>query len=126
MTDRTQLADLVRSRREQLNLSYHSLADACLDPKGEVTISTGWLHRLETGKPVNAPLLPVLRALAVGLDISLARVQQAAGAQFFGIGVDQRYSVEALHMAELLMRLKPEQRDAVARLLDAFLPPGGE
>lgn len=125
MTEHTQLADLVRSQRERLHLSYRSLADACRDAETETTVSTGWIHRLETGKPVVAPELAALRALATGLQLPLSRLQQAAGAQFFGLDHEQRYSIEALHLAEQLMRLTTEQRDAVTGLLDAFLPPSG-
>lgn len=122
MTERTQLADLVRSQRERLHLSYRSLAEACCDAETEATVSTGWIHRLETGKPVVPPELAALRALATGLQLPLSRIQQAAGAQFFGLDLDQRYSMEALHLAEQLMKLTAEQRDAVTGLLDAFLP----
>jgi transcriptional regulator with XRE-family HTH domain len=126
MTGRTHFVDLVRSRREQLGLSYQSLAAACVDPEGEGSVSTGWVHRLETGKPVNPPLLPVLRALAAGLNIPLARVQHAVAAQFFGMELDRRYSIEVLQLAERIAELTVEQRDAIVGLLDAFLPPGSK
>lgn len=118
-----QLADLVRAQRERLHLSYRSLAEACHDPESDTGVSSGWIHRLETGKPVVPPELAVLRALAAGLQLPLARVQQAAGAQFFGLTSDQRYSIEALALAERLMQLSAEQRDALIGFLDAFLPP---
>ncbi|MER7953827.1 helix-turn-helix transcriptional regulator [Streptomyces sp. NPDC096030] len=126
MTDRTHFVDLVRSRREQLHLSYLSLAAAAVDPETGESMSTGWLHRLETGKPVNAPSFAVLRALAAGLNLPLARLQQAAGAQFFGMETGGRYSVEALQLAERLGNLTDKQRDAVIALLDAFLPPASK
>lgn len=122
MTDRTQLADLVRSRREELHLSYQSLAAAAVAPGSETSVSSGWLHRLESGKPVIAPSFEALHALAAGLRVPLSRVQRAAGAQFFGMDFDQRYSVDALELAELAGRLTAEQRDALIGLLDALLP----
>ena len=122
MTDRTQFADLVRSQREKLNLSYRTLSEKCRDPETGEGVSYGWLHRLETGKPVVPPEMPLLRALSVGLQLPLPRLQEAAGAQFFGMDFDQRYSVDALELAELAGRLTAEQRDALIGLLDALLP----
>ena len=122
MTDRTQFADLVRSQRERLQLSYRMLSEKSRDPETGEGVSYGWLHRLETGKPVVPPEMPLLRALSIGLQLPLSRLQQAAGVQFLGLSADQRYSVEALELAERLMQLSPEQRDAVVGLLDAFFP----
>lgn len=123
MTDRTQFTDLVRSQREGLHLSYRALSEKSRDPETGEGVSYGWLHRLETGKPVVPPEMPVLRALSVGLQLPLPRLQRAAGAQFFGIEAMDGISAEALELVELAGRLTAEQRDALIGLLDVLLPP---
>lgn len=89
MTGRTDLSDLLRSRKEELGISYRDLEDACVDPKEPERGSLwkrGTLQNLMNDVPgVKAPTLPQLRALAAGFRLSLGRIQEAAGGQFFGI-----------------------------------------
>jgi hypothetical protein len=64
----TPLADLVRSRRAELQLSLRSFADVCVDP---VTgdgglVGHNWVDRLEKRVAVTPPQLPGLRALGRG------------------------------------------------------------
>ena len=82
---RTDLTDLLRTRRADLGLAYERLGQRCVDPETGTRVSGSWLHRLETGLPVNAPTLEQLRAIAAGLGLPLANLQDAAGAQFLGI-----------------------------------------
>ena len=84
---RADLADLVRSRRSQLQLSLRALAELCVDPAdpGAPLWKFGVLHRLEKGLPVVPPEEPELRALAAALRLPVDDVKDAAGAQFFGI-----------------------------------------
>lgn len=120
---RTQLADLVRERKTQLGLSYERLASRCVDPvTGERTVTSSWLHRLATGLTVQPPSLPDLRGMAAGLDVPLGRVQDAAGAQFFGIDVVWSASGDARALVERADRMTPEQREQLMRLLDTFAP----
>lgn len=116
----TQLANLVRARREQLNLSLAGLSAAAVDPQSGTSVSHGWVHRLERGQPVIPPQLPQLRALAVGLQLPLPRVQEAAAAQFFGVRSQDAVSAEALVLAQRIQALSPDQRDALLGFLDAF------
>ena len=119
-----ELASLVRARREELALSYVSLTTASVDSETGARLSHGWIHRLESGKPVNAPRLPQLRALAAGLRLPLTRLQEVAAAEFFGMPVGSAAEAEAASIAERVLTLTPEQRTALLTLLDAFGPGG--
>ena len=119
MTENADLADLVRARRGQLNLSLAGLSAVAVDPEDGSSVSHGWIHRLERGRPVHPPQLSQLRALAVGLQLPLPRVQEAAAAQFFGLKPSGA-SAEVLALAHRLQDLRPVQRDALLGFLDAF------
>lgn len=122
-TVRTQLADLVRERKETLGLSYARLAKRCLDPEtGEQSVRDSWLHRLATGLPVQAPELSALRGLAAGLSVPLGRIQDAAGAQFFGIDTVWAAGGEARALVERADKLSPEQRAKLLDLMDVIAP----
>ncbi|MHC3392048.1 XRE family transcriptional regulator [Streptomyces lavendulocolor] len=113
----------MRERKEALGLSYDRLASRSVDPEtGEAAVKYSWLHRLATGLPVQAPSLAQLRGLAAGLEVPLARVQEAAGAEFFGIDTVWSTSGEARALVERADRLTPEQREQLVRLLDTFAP----
>lgn len=123
MTDeRADLSDLVRSRRAELRLGLRGLAERCIDPENPEAGSL-WtrttLNTLEIGK-IKPPRLPELRALARGLDLPLGRLQDAAGAQFFGIDTIWSTSGEARALIESADRMTPQQRAQLMRLLDAF------
>ncbi|WP_063756107.1 hypothetical protein [Streptomyces sp. NRRL B-24720] len=121
---RAQLRDLVRDRKATLGLSFEKLAVRCVDPEsGAQTIKSSWLHRLATDLSVQAPDLAQLRGLAVGLQVPLYRVQDAAGAEFFGIDTVWSASGEARALVERADRMTPEQREQLMRLLDTFAPP---
>ncbi|GGU12871.1 hypothetical protein [Streptomyces violascens] len=121
---RTQLRDLVRERKDAAGLSYERLAARCVDPEsGQQVIKSSWLHRLLTGLPVQPPDLVMLRGLAVGVDVPLRRVQDAAAAEFLGIDVVWSASGEARALVERADKLTPTQREQVMRLLDAFTDP---
>lgn len=88
--ERTNLSDLIRDRRDLLGVTYEELAAQCIDneatgPDAEPLWSRSTLHALAQGKWVKPPTFAMLRALAVGLQVPLRAVQEAAGAQFFGI-----------------------------------------
>ncbi|MDX3314717.1 XRE family transcriptional regulator [Streptomyces sp. ME08-AFT2] len=85
---RTDLADLVRTRMEELGLGLRSLASACLDPQrpedGPLW-TRGTLENLTKGRVIKAPSEEQLRALAAGLRLPEQVVKRAGGAQFMGI-----------------------------------------
>lgn len=122
-TVRTQLADLVRGRKEALGLSYARLSKRCIDPKtGQQSVKDSWLHRLATGENVIPPEIHTLRGLAAGLGVPLGQVQDAAGAQFFGIDTVWSAGGEARALVERADKLTPEQRAKLLDLMDAFTP----
>ncbi|MES9587779.1 MULTISPECIES: hypothetical protein [unclassified Streptomyces] len=121
---RAQLRNLVRDRKATLGLSFEKLAVRCIDPKtGKQAIKSSWLHRLATDLTVQAPDLPQLRALAAGLEVPLYRVQDAAGAEFFGIDTEWSASGDARAFLEGADRLTAEQREQIRRLMDTMAPP---
>ncbi|MGW2116029.1 XRE family transcriptional regulator [Streptomyces zhihengii] len=115
----TELASLVSARRGQLNLSLANLSAAAVDPEGGTSVSSGWIHRLEKGHPVIPPQAPQLRALAAGLQVPLARVQEAAAAQFFGLDSGGT-PAEVLALARRIGGLAADQQAALLGFLDAF------
>ncbi|MGW1463892.1 XRE family transcriptional regulator [Streptomyces sp. NPDC002308] len=121
---RTDLSDLVRGRRADLGLSLRRVeALGGLDPAdGKPLIKYSWISRLEAGESVIPPQLPQLQALATALQLPLGKVQDAAGAQFFGIDVVWHSSGEARALVERADRMTSEQREQLMRLLDSFAP----
>lgn len=121
---RAQLRDLVRERKATLGLSFEKLAVRCIDPKtGKQTVKSSWLHRLATDLSVQAPDLPQLRGLAAGLQVPLYRVQDAAGAEFFGIDTEWSASGEARAFLADADRLTAEQREQIRRLMETMARP---
>lgn len=123
---RTQLRDLVTRRKGELGLSYVRLEARCIDPEtGQKPVSGSWLHRLVTGLPITPPDFPMLRALAAGIDVPLGVVQDAAGAEFFGIDVVKfSESGEARALVEEADKLTPAQREQIRLLIRSFNSPG--
>lgn len=116
--ERTQLRDIVVQRKEDLGIGYERLAARCIDPEsGEQTVKSSWLHRLATGKTVEAPAYEVLRGMAAGLGVPVAELQDAAGAQFFGSQKVFTESAEAQAFLEDADRLTPVQREAIRALM---------
>ncbi|WP_326780394.1 XRE family transcriptional regulator [Streptomyces longwoodensis] len=88
VTGRTDLSALLARRKEELGRSYRELEVACVDPEQPEAGSLwkrGTLENLLKGVAVKPPTYPQLAALAAGFELPLGRVQEAAGAQFFGI-----------------------------------------
>lgn len=120
------LLELVKARRQELGLSYQSLAAVCVDPSTGAKALSSWLHRLETNRPVVPPSVEVLGAMAVGLQLPRARLQEAAAAQFFGVHISWEMSGEAADLLAQLALLPAGQRQAAVDLLArlAVLPEG--
>jgi transcriptional regulator with XRE-family HTH domain len=116
---RAQLRDIVVQCKERLGLGYQRLAARCISPEsGEQTIKPSWLHRLATGEPVEAPSYEMLLGMAAGLEVSVATLQDAASAQFFGAQrVAFAESAEAQAFLEDADRLSPSQREAIRALM---------
>ena len=119
---RTHLSDFVRDRRAELGLSLRGLEARCVDPEtGEDgLVKYSWIDRLEKRQPVIPPQLPELRALAAGLQLPLSVIQDAAGAQFFGIDSLRDQSGEVRAMVAHAEGLSPEDQAKVAAIVEAF------
>nr|WP_272919258.1 helix-turn-helix domain-containing protein [Streptomyces sp. SID8352] len=108
---------MVGSRRREVGLSYQSLAAACRETGGGAAVSSAWLHRLETGAPVNAPSLEGLDTLAAGLRLEPTRLREAAAAQFFGVRVEWEASGEAAELLRMVGALPQHQQAALVELV---------
>lgn len=112
-----ELRQLVKARRAELRLSYQSLAAACADAGSGGSVSSGWLHRLETGLPVVAPSAEALTAMAAGLRMNVVRLREAAASQFFGLQLPPDASGEAADLLALMAALPDGQRRALIELV---------
>ncbi|MFD0344041.1 helix-turn-helix domain-containing protein [Streptomyces sp. NPDC127117] len=122
----TELADLIRARRAELGLSLAAFADRAIDPRtGEQAVKYGWVHRLESGEPVNAPKLGQLRAIAAAARVPFSVVQDAAGAQFFDIRTVWSASGEARALVQQAEQLTERQREQLRLFLATFEPDSG-
>lgn len=122
---RTQLADLVRSRRAALKESLDTFAAKAVDPVSGVRVTRGWIYRLETGEKVTPPVYEELCALAAAAQLPIERLQDAAGAQFHGVDPLRAGSGtgEAVAYVRKLDTLPPDQRERLLRLIDSLVPP---
>lgn len=84
------LSDLVKRRRAELGLSLRKLAEHCVYA-GEQRWTHSTIENLEKRRGVLAPKIADLHALAEGLRVPVGQVQDAAGAQFFGISTTDAY-----------------------------------
>ncbi|WP_093820502.1 helix-turn-helix domain-containing protein [Streptomyces sp. PpalLS-921] len=123
-SETTEFADLIRERRAALGLSLSAFEKLAVDPKTGTRVKSGWVYRLETGEPVIPPRLPQLKALREATGLPLYQLQDAAGAQFFGIERVWAESGEASALVRRTARLTEDQREQLLRLIDAFAPPG--
>lgn len=119
---RTQLKDLVSSRKAELGLSLRALEAACIDPKTGVQVKYSWLHRLINGKPTEAPFYESLVALSLGIQVPLKAVQDAAAAQYMGVVQDAIWSKDRstrLTVARM-SELSPEGRAELAEMVELW------
>ncbi|MGW0545263.1 XRE family transcriptional regulator [Streptomyces griseoincarnatus] len=110
---RTQLNDLVRSRRAELGISLRQLEERSVDPESGVQAKYGWISKLENGRSTDAPAEEVLCALAVGLQLPARVVQEAAAAQYLGM-TEIRTQSEAARI--LVARVEEMTDDDLAQL----------
>lgn len=110
-----ELRELVKARRRELKLSYHSLAAACTE--AGASVSSAWLHRLETGEVVVAPSAATLGGMAGGLRIDVARLREAAAAQFFDLRLPWNVTGEAADLLSMVAVLPDGQRRALTDLV---------
>ncbi|MFJ3794993.1 hypothetical protein ACIPSJ_01755 [Streptomyces sp. NPDC090088] len=88
-TGRTDLSELLGTRKEELGLSYRELEAACIDPahpEAGVQYKRGTLENLIKAVPgTKAPTYSQLHALQAAFRLPLPLLQDAAAAQFFGL-----------------------------------------
>lgn len=132
--ERTDLADLVRTRMQENGQGLRALAAACIDPLDRAAgplWTRGTLENLAKGRKIKPPTAAQLRALAAGLDLPELAVKQAATAQFFEMTehwnddrdtriliarikeLDEEGVKELSELAELVFRRR--EREALAR-----------
>jgi transcriptional regulator with XRE-family HTH domain len=82
---RTDFTDLIKARRAELGYSLRELEARAIDPESGAQAKFGWLSKVEKGGSVDAPKPEILQALAVGLELPLRIVKEAAAAQFLDL-----------------------------------------
>lgn len=120
---RTQLADLIRGRRAELNLGLKAFAERAIDPASGTSVTRGWVYRLEQGEPITPPVYEELVALAAACDLPVETLQDAAGSQFHGVDPLVSGSSEAKAYVHKLDQLPADQRERLLRLIDTLVPP---
>ncbi|MFE5591504.1 helix-turn-helix domain-containing protein [Streptomyces sp. NPDC056549] len=115
------LSDVVRERRLALGLSTRTLAERCIDPESGTALPRHYIDRLENNVPsLTPPRLPELRALAAGLNLPLAVIQDAAGYQFHGVTTQHSVSGRAWVVAAAFEELDPAEQDRFLAVWEAF------
>ncbi|MEI5102589.1 XRE family transcriptional regulator [Streptomyces sp. PmtG] len=119
--ERTDFNDLVRERRAELGISLRELEARSLDPETGEQARFGWIAKVEKGRPTDAPPPALLRALAVGLELPLRVLQEAAAAQFLGMtsyvwSEDRTTRVLAAHIEEM----SDAERRQLAEIAETF------
>lgn len=82
---RTDFFDLVRERRAELGISLRELEARAIDPESGEQAKRAWVSKVEKGT-AEAPSEPMVKALAIGLNLPVRVVAEAASIQFFGMG----------------------------------------
>ncbi len=121
-TGRTDLSDLLRSRKENLGLSFRDLEAACVDPEhpedGPLW-KRGTLENLVKNAGTKPPSLPQLRALAHGFRLPFGQIQEAAGAQFFGIDTVWSDDDQVRALVHDFREMSPEDQAWVRTIVQA-------
>ena len=122
---RTQLSDLIRSRRAELKESLDTFAAKAVDPVSGVRVTRGWIYRLETGQKITPPVYEELCALRAAAQLPIERIQDAAGAQFHGVDPLRggAGTGEAVAYVRKLDSLPADQRERLLHLIDTMVPP---
>ncbi|MGW7435653.1 hypothetical protein [Streptomyces sp. NPDC054849] len=124
---RTDLSDLLRDRRVELRRSLRQVEERTgLREDGTPVIKRSTLDNLEKAVPRMSwtPRLPELQALARAYELPLARVQDAAGAQFMGIDSVWSSSGRARALVQNAEKLTPRQLELLEELAETFANEG--
>jgi hypothetical protein len=122
---RTQFTDLLKNRREELGIGLSKAAERSVDPETGKAVKRGRIYRLEGNEEggITPPDFWELRGLAVGFQLPIERLQDAAGSQFHGRDPLRSGSGEAAAYVRKLDSLPPDQRERLLRLIDTLAPP---
>ncbi|MEU5664721.1 hypothetical protein [Streptomyces longwoodensis] len=120
---RTQLADLIRTRRAELGESLDVFSARAVDPVSGVRVTRGWIYRLERGERITPPVYEELAALQAAARLPIERLQDAAGQQFHGVDPVRSGTGESVAYVRKLDSLPPDQRDRLLSLIDSLVPP---
>lgn len=123
MTDRTDLSDLLRARKEEIKLSFRELTAACIDPDnpdGGPLYKRTTLENLVKGAPgVKAPSPAQLKGLTSAFRLPFGRVQEAAGAQFFGMDTVWSDDEELRALVHGYRDMNPEDQALVRAIIES-------
>ncbi|MGW5736955.1 MULTISPECIES: XRE family transcriptional regulator [Streptomyces] len=123
---RTDLSDLVRTRRAELGLSLRALAARCIHPDapdGGPVVDHNWIDRLEKNVLKEIPDYDRLAGLSVGLQVPLSLVQEAAGAQFWRVDTVWSDDHEARALVHDYKGMTPEDQRRVRALIASWRAP---
>lgn len=123
-TSRTDLSDLLRDRKTELDMSLRELVDACVDPErpdeGPQIRRTTLDLLLKADEGVKAPTIPMMRALAAGFRLPFGLVQEAAGAQWLGIDTVWTQDRKVRTLVHGFQEMDPQDQDRVMALMESW------
>lgn len=120
---RTDLSDLVRTRRAELGLSLRVLAGRCINPDSPgagPVVDHNWVDRLEKGLLREIPDYARLAGLSVGLQVPLGLVQEAAGSQFWRVDTVWSEDEEVRALVHDYRDMSPEDQQRVRALMSSW------
>ncbi|MER7930533.1 XRE family transcriptional regulator [Streptomyces sp. NPDC096057] len=123
-TSRTDLSDLLRDRKAELDMSLRELVEACVDPEnpdgGPLIRRTTLDGLLKADEAVKAPTVPVMRALAAGFRLPFGLIQEAAGAQYLGIDTVWTQDRKVRTLIHGFEEMDPADQDRVMALMESW------
>ncbi|MHB9861954.1 hypothetical protein [Streptomyces sp. YIM S03343] len=126
--ERTQFADLVSARMRELGLSLRRLEQLAIDPKSdpgepaEPLWKRGTLDNLIKGRRIKPPTPAMIRALAVGLEVSEDALKVAIGKQFYDVDTLRTGDGQVRAFIRGFDELSPEDQAKVRAHMDAHRP----
>ncbi|MEU1496111.1 XRE family transcriptional regulator [Streptomyces sp. NPDC005732] len=120
---RTDLSDLVRTRRAELGLSLRALASRCINPDAPdagPVVDHNWIDRLEKGVLREIPDYGRLAGLHAGLQVPLGLIQEAAGAQFWRVDTVWSDDAEVRALVHDYLDMSPEDQQRVRALTESW------
>ena len=120
---RTDLSDLVRTRRAELGLSLRALAARCINPEAPdagPVVDHNWIDRLEKNVLREIPDYGRLAGLHAGLQVPLGLVQEAAGAQFWRVDTVWDNDGEVRALVHDFREMPAEDRERVRALMESW------